>query len=143
VRKDFEGRVPKTPDEFAAAWKRSETYRSLIADIERYDRDNAIGGPKAEAFSAAVRAQQAKGARKKSPYTLTYGQQVGLCASAIEVHASAPDDPIDRSQPRFPAAHRVRIVCLPSAQESSSTGTGTRRSHLPKSAARVPCVRSS
>lgn len=79
VREGFEGRTPKTPDEFAAAWQRSQEYRDLMAEIDEYERENPIGGEKAQAFSKAVRASQAKGAREKSPFMLTYGQQVGLC----------------------------------------------------------------
>jgi ABC-type multidrug transport system ATPase subunit len=81
VREGYESRVPKTPDEFAAVWKASAAYAGLLRDIEEYDREHAIGGPKMEAFRAARRAQQAKGARASSPYTLSYGGQITLCLS--------------------------------------------------------------
>ncbi|KAI1388115.1 ABC-2 type transporter-domain-containing protein [Hypoxylon trugodes] len=79
VKPGFEGRAPRTPDEFAAAWKNSADYEALQAEIEAYKSDHPLNGPDAEAFRASRRAQQAVGQRPKSPYTLSYGQQVGLC----------------------------------------------------------------
>jgi ABC-type multidrug transport system ATPase subunit len=79
VRQGFEGRVPRTPDEFAAAWKASSHYKALQADIEDYKASHPINGPDAEAFRASKRAQQAKRQRLKSPFTLSYAQQINLC----------------------------------------------------------------
>lgn len=79
VRPGFEGKAPRTPDEFATAWKNSAEYKALQAEIEEYKVSHPIGGPDAEAFRASKKAQQAKGQRGKSPYTLSYGQQVKLC----------------------------------------------------------------
>ena len=79
VRPGFEGKVPRTPDEFAAAWKNSSEYKALQAEIEEYKSAHPLGGPDAEAFRASKHAQQAKGQRVKSPYTLAYMQQVKLC----------------------------------------------------------------
>ncbi|KYK55785.1 ABC transporter ABCl1 [Drechmeria coniospora] len=79
VRPGFEGKAPRTPDEFAAAWRDSAEYAALQAEIEEYKKSHPIDGPSAEAFRASKRAQQAKGQRKKSPFTLSYGQQVQLC----------------------------------------------------------------
>ncbi|KAI0969619.1 ABC-2 type transporter-domain-containing protein [Xylaria arbuscula] len=79
VRDGFEGKVPRTPDEFAAAWKNSADYRALQAEIEEYKTEHPINGPDAEAFRASRREQQAKGQRAKSPYTLSYFQQIRLC----------------------------------------------------------------
>ncbi|CAM1501312.1 Fc.00g104740.m01.CDS01 [Cosmosporella sp. VM-42] len=78
-RPGFEGRTPRTPDEFAAAWKRSTNYAELQNEIERYKQANPINGPDAEVFRANKRAAQAKGQRHKSPYTLSYWQQIMLC----------------------------------------------------------------
>lgn len=79
VRAGFENRVPRTPDEFATAWKNSDTYKALQEEIEEYKTTHAINGPDADAFRAAKRAHQAKSQRLKSPYTLSYIQQVRLC----------------------------------------------------------------
>lgn len=79
VREGFEGKAPRTPDEFATAWKNSEDYTKLQAQIEEYKAAHPLGGPDAEKFRALKRAQQSKGNRAKSPYTLDYWQQVRLC----------------------------------------------------------------
>lgn len=75
----FEQRVPRTPDEFAQRWKESDTYRRLLAEIDEFDRQYPVGGQALEDFKESRRAQQAKGARATSPYTLSYRQQVQLC----------------------------------------------------------------
>lgn len=79
VRKGFEGKAPRTPDEFAAAWKNSAEYQALQAEIEEYKRQHPLNGPDAEAFRASRKQQQAKGQRISSPYTLSYWQQIRLC----------------------------------------------------------------
>ena len=79
VRLGLEGRVPNTPDDFAMAWKTSDDYRALQLEIEQLRTNHPLGGLDAEAFRASKQAQQAKGQRKKSPFTLPYGQQIRLC----------------------------------------------------------------
>lgn len=79
VRAGWEGRAPRTPDEFAAAWKNSAQYKALQVEIEEYKQSHPINGPDADAFRASRQAQQAKGQRAKSPYTLSYTQQIQLC----------------------------------------------------------------
>ncbi|KAK3349493.1 ABC-2 type transporter-domain-containing protein [Lasiosphaeria hispida] len=79
VRAGFEGRAPRTPDEFATAWKSSANYQALQAEIEEYKLSHPIDGPDAEAFRASKKAQQARGQRANSPFTLSYIQQVKLC----------------------------------------------------------------
>ncbi|KAM0471726.1 hypothetical protein ACHAP7_008991 [Fusarium lateritium] len=79
IRKGFEDRAPRTPDEFAAAWKSSLANAQLQREIEEYTNDFPINGPEAEEFRANRRAAQAKSQRKNSPYTLSYWQQTSLC----------------------------------------------------------------
>ncbi|KAF2460409.1 putative multidrug resistance ABC transporter [Lineolata rhizophorae] len=79
VRPGMENRVPRTPDEFAERWKASEPRAQLMKEIEEYDRKYPIGGEYLEKFKQSRRAQQAKRQRVKSPFTLSYSQQVKLC----------------------------------------------------------------
>ncbi|KAI9831805.1 MAG: hypothetical protein M1819_004702 [Sarea resinae] len=79
VKPGWEDRVPRTPDEFAEAWKKSETHAQLMRDIESYEKQYPIGGEQLQKFIASRRAQQAKRQRVKSPYTLSFGQQIRLC----------------------------------------------------------------
>ncbi|PHH73755.1 hypothetical protein CDD82_5296 [Ophiocordyceps australis] len=79
VRPGFEAKAPRSPDEFAAAWKNSAEYKALQEEIAQYKEHHPIDGPDAQAFRASKQAQQAKGQRKGSPFTLSYAQQVKLC----------------------------------------------------------------
>lgn len=79
VREGYENQVPRTPEEFAARWKNSPERAQLLKDIEVYNQENPIGGEAAQQFQDSRRAQQAKHARTKSPYTLSYVQQIELC----------------------------------------------------------------
>lgn len=79
VRKGMEAQVPRTPDEFAQRWQESEDRKAVIAEIDRFEAANPIGGANLQAFQESRRIQQSKRARKSSPYTLAYGDQVILC----------------------------------------------------------------
>ncbi|KAH6666409.1 putative ABC transporter [Halenospora varia] len=79
VQPGWEGRVPRTPDEFQDRWKTSDERKQLLLDIERYDEQYPIGGESFEKFKVSRRAHQAKHQRVKSPYVLSYMQQIRLC----------------------------------------------------------------
>ncbi|WRT64947.1 uncharacterized protein IL334_001887 [Kwoniella shivajii] len=75
----FEGKVPTSPEEFAAAWKASPEYQALLSEIDDFEERHPVHGERYEAFLQSRRAQQSKHLRPKSPYTLSYGGQVRLC----------------------------------------------------------------
>lgn len=79
VQPDFEHKVPRTPDEFARAWTASKERMKLLQEIEEYNSQYTIGGEAYLKFIASRKAEQSKGQRIKSPYTLNYPEQVGLC----------------------------------------------------------------
>ncbi|KAL2820669.1 ABC-2 type transporter-domain-containing protein [Aspergillus granulosus] len=79
VRKGFEGRVPQTPDEFAAAWKNSAAHAKLIREIEEYNQEFPLGGESVQKFIESRRAMQSKSQRVKSPFTMSVWEQVNLC----------------------------------------------------------------
>lgn len=70
---------PRTASEFATAWRNSPDCEALQVEINEYKKQHPIGGPDAEAFRQLKKSHQANGQRLKSPYTLTYFQQVQLC----------------------------------------------------------------
>ncbi|KAH8879760.1 hypothetical protein GQ53DRAFT_738241 [Thozetella sp. PMI_491] len=78
-RPGYEARVPRTPDEFATCWVQSDDYKALQAEIEEYKQAHPLDGPDAQSFREHKQLTQAKGQRVKSPYLLSYGQQVALC----------------------------------------------------------------
>ncbi|KAM0287021.1 hypothetical protein ACHAQH_000706 [Verticillium albo-atrum] len=79
VRAGWEGRVPRTPDDFAEAWKASQAFRDVRAQIQEYKTIHPVDGVDAEAFRNIKSAVQAKNQRLKSPFLLSYQQQVMLC----------------------------------------------------------------
>jgi ABC-type multidrug transport system ATPase subunit len=60
VRKGFEGTTPYTPDEFAAAWQKSEDRARLLQEIEEFDSQYLIGGPSLDEFKCSRKASQAR-----------------------------------------------------------------------------------
>ncbi|KAK5171353.1 Multidrug resistance protein [Saxophila tyrrhenica] len=79
IREGFEGKVPRTPDEFAAAWKASPERAALLKELDSYEHKFPFEGEQYNRFVESRQAQQAKHQRLKSPYTLSYSQQVKLC----------------------------------------------------------------
>lgn len=59
-RQGWENKVPKTPKEFAAAWKASSTYKELVQQLDNYDKTYPIGQQHLEEFKQSRRAQQSK-----------------------------------------------------------------------------------
>ncbi|KAJ5961268.1 CDR ABC transporter [Penicillium vulpinum] len=81
VKRGFENIAPRTPDEFAAAWKNSAAYKELLKEIADYDQQYPIGGESFNQFVESRKAMQSKHQRVKSPYTLSVLQQVQICVT--------------------------------------------------------------
>ncbi|PLB37099.1 pleiotropic drug resistance family ABC transporter [Aspergillus candidus] len=79
ARPGFENLVPRTPDEFAARWRDSAERQHLHLEIDAFQNEFPLGGDKYNEFSHSRAAEKAKGARAKSPYTLSYWMQIRLC----------------------------------------------------------------
>lgn len=79
VRAGYERLVPQTPHDFAYRWQNSSKYARLKKELDAYDRRFAMGGNHLDSFAASRTAQQAKSQRRKSPFTLSYFEQIGLC----------------------------------------------------------------
>ena len=79
VRKGWENKVPRNPDEFAAAWKASPERAALMKELDDYDKQYPYEGEQYNKFVESRQAQQAKHQRLKSPFTLSYSQQIRLC----------------------------------------------------------------
>ncbi|VUC22208.1 unnamed protein product [Clonostachys rosea] len=79
VRSGFEGSTPRTPDEFAAIWQRSQDRARLLEDIDAFNAQYPIGGPSLTEFRESRKVSQARSQRAQSPYTLSVLMQVKLC----------------------------------------------------------------
>ncbi|GJC88861.1 ZEB2-regulated ABC transporter 1 [Colletotrichum liriopes] len=79
VHPDWKGPTPpRSPDEFARAWKDSQHRRKLLAEMDNFEREFPFGGDTHKQFSATRRAHQSKRQRSSSPYTLSFLQQISL-----------------------------------------------------------------
>ncbi|KAF2014159.1 ABC-transporter [Aaosphaeria arxii CBS 175.79] len=77
-RPGFESRVPRTPDEFVAYWKRSDEYAILHEEMDINERATS-GSISLGQFQQSHREQQSKHARPGSPYVLSIPRQLALC----------------------------------------------------------------
>ncbi|KAJ5127187.1 hypothetical protein N7448_007966 [Penicillium atrosanguineum] len=75
----MENKVPRTPDEFAAYWKKSSHYANLQKEIAQYREEYPLGGAAGQEFDETKRLRQAKHVRPKSPYVISIPMQVRLC----------------------------------------------------------------
>ncbi|OQD89391.1 hypothetical protein PENANT_c002G07605 [Penicillium antarcticum] len=79
VRPGFENKAPRTAVEFEKTWNNSQQKKQLTLQIEAYQVKYSLAGECLDEFVASRTAQQASGQRMKSPYTLSYMQQISLC----------------------------------------------------------------
>ncbi|TVY13795.1 ZEB2-regulated ABC transporter 1 [Lachnellula arida] len=79
VRKGFEDKVPRTPGEFAEAWKGSKQRSELLSEIRRYGEEFPLGLDQLQALRQIRKADKADGQRVRSPYTIKFWDQVKLC----------------------------------------------------------------
>ena len=79
VKEGYENRVPRTPDDFAAAWKASPDRAALMKELDAYEKEFPYEGEQYQKFVDSRKEQQAKHQRLKSPFTLSYNQQIRLC----------------------------------------------------------------
>lgn len=79
-RKGFEASAPKTPEELEAAFRQSQQYRNLLADVADYkehlERTDHVD---ARHFDGAVQEAKSKRVSEKSPYTVSFYRQVVAC----------------------------------------------------------------
>ena len=75
----FEEKVPRTPDEFEAYWRRSTEFAALQKDIQAYEEQFPLGSTaELEDLRSAKRDQQARHARLKSPNVVSISMQIPL-----------------------------------------------------------------
>ena len=60
VCRGFRGKIPSTPDEFAAAWQESEDRKRLLQEIDEFDCQYPIEGPSLDKFKQSRKALQAR-----------------------------------------------------------------------------------
>lgn len=78
VRPGCEGKTPRSPDEFASAWRASTNRARLVSEVDDYLDRHPFDGEHHEKFLASRRAEQSSSQRANSPFTLTYLEQTRL-----------------------------------------------------------------
>ncbi|KAI9148217.1 ABC-2 type transporter [Paramyrothecium foliicola] len=78
IRSGWEGKTPRTAEEFAKAWKSSQNRARLLEELDDYVERHPFNGEHYQKFLQARKADQAKSQRELSPYTLSYSEQVKL-----------------------------------------------------------------
>ncbi|KAJ3538998.1 hypothetical protein NM208_g5663 [Fusarium decemcellulare] len=78
IRPGWEGKTPRTAEEFADAWKRSRDRELLLEEIEDYNIRHPFHGEHLDRFVESRRMEQSKTQRSKSPFTLSYVEQIRL-----------------------------------------------------------------
>ncbi|GKU06978.1 unnamed protein product [Fusarium langsethiae] len=78
IRPGFEGKAPRSPDEFSQAWKDSIHRKSLLTEMDDYLQRHPFGGEHYEKFVDSRKRDQSKSQRVKSPFTLSYMEQMRL-----------------------------------------------------------------
>ena len=81
VRNGYESRAPRTPDDFATAWKNSPERAALVKDLEHYNATFPLHSEACQVFEESRKAQKSRHLRAGSPFTLSYAGQVRLCLS--------------------------------------------------------------
>lgn len=79
AKEGWENKVPQTAEEFEAYWLRSNEYKELLQEIQDYN--NSIDADETrQMYYKSITQEKMKGARKKSPYTISYLHQLKLCS---------------------------------------------------------------
>ncbi len=79
-REGFEERCPKTPAELAAAFRASDAYARVLADVADYERHlAATSHADAETFQQSVSEAKSRTVLGRSNYTVSYWRQVLAC----------------------------------------------------------------
>ncbi|KAJ5530865.1 hypothetical protein N7527_004258 [Penicillium freii] len=76
----MENRVPRTPEDFEAAWLNSPEYKQLLNEIAEYEGQNPVGHdvPAVADLQEWKRGAQAKHTRPQSPYIISVPMQIKL-----------------------------------------------------------------
>lgn len=77
-REGYEDKVPRTPDDFDAYWRRSPDYKALLREIDEHNEEFGDNSEQLEAFRSSKRDAQAKHTRPKSSYVVSVPMQIKL-----------------------------------------------------------------
>ncbi|TVY15202.1 ZEB2-regulated ABC transporter 1 [Lachnellula arida] len=79
VREGFQGKIPRTADDFEKFWKESAQYTALKRETSDHEREFPMGGKTLETFQESRKGMQSNHVRPESPYTISIPMQVRYC----------------------------------------------------------------
>ena len=80
IREGYEAKAPRSAEEFERAYKDSDTYRRVLADVEDYEkRLIETDYQDAREFKQSVKEQQSRRVSSKSSFTVSFSRQVLAC----------------------------------------------------------------
>lgn len=79
VKPGYEGKVPRTREDFVRVWEESEEYQQLLQSIEHYETNEVDGAQTLQLYKESMAAEKDKASRKRSKYTISYWAQIVLC----------------------------------------------------------------
>ncbi|KAL2022942.1 hypothetical protein VTK56DRAFT_4157 [Thermocarpiscus australiensis] len=80
-REGYEDRCPKTAEELEKAFRESDAYKKVLADVEDFERHlSETGHADAQQFKESVQQQKSRRVPSSSNYTIPFWKQVLVCA---------------------------------------------------------------
>jgi ATP-binding cassette, subfamily G (WHITE), member 2, PDR len=79
VLEGFESRVPRSSDDFAQIWKQSLERAGLLEQIQMYGTTFPTGKGHLQRLRNSQKVHKADGQRRRSPYTISFQDQIFLC----------------------------------------------------------------
>lgn len=80
IRAGWEGRIPRTPVELEKAFRGSDAYNSVLAEVADYEKHlEGTDCADAKDFKQSVKEQKSKTVSKRSNYTVSFPRQVVAC----------------------------------------------------------------
>jgi ATP-binding cassette subfamily G (WHITE) protein 2 (SNQ2) len=76
IKKGWETRVPRTPDEFVREWEKSSHYAQLSGEMQQYDKEFGRTQPQLEEYQSYHLTQKAGHQRKESVYMVNLRAQL-------------------------------------------------------------------
>lgn len=76
-REGFEAKVPKTAEELEKAFRRSASYKRVLADVQAYEKEiGNVDYTNTQEFKQSVKEQKSKTVSRKSNFTVSFWSQV-------------------------------------------------------------------
>ncbi|KAL6453447.1 SNQ2 ABC multidrug transporter SNQ2 [Candida maltosa Xu316] len=77
-KKGWENKVPRTAEDFEQHWLNSNQYKKVLKEIDDYNNELDEDKVRKEYYES-IQQEKMNGARKRSPFTITYTEQLRLC----------------------------------------------------------------